>query len=169
MFGCYSRKLHRLLPGRESLEASVPSSCLMVFTPGESWARRAEGCGAELPAWKRGGLTSLWAGHSRLRSKSPQPWCYTSITAMLPGQPPAFPCCLGQASSGMCFGPSSVLVLTPLFNTSATGLNKRELLCSPLSAIHAKTLPAQPPSRRTQTHGPTSCQAYREEVPEQLM
>lgn len=56
MLGCYSKKIHRLLPGRDSLEASVPSFCLMVLAPGERWARRFEGCGAELPAWKRGGL-----------------------------------------------------------------------------------------------------------------
>lgn len=35
VFGWYRRKLHRLLAGRESLEASVPYFCLMVFASGE--------------------------------------------------------------------------------------------------------------------------------------
>lgn len=51
----------------------------MVFCLRIKLGRRAAGCGAELPAWKRGGLTSLWA-----RSSAPQPWCCTAITAMLP-------------------------------------------------------------------------------------
>lgn len=42
MFGCYTKKLHRLLPARDSLEASVPSFYLMVLAPGGSW-----GCSVE--------------------------------------------------------------------------------------------------------------------------
>lgn len=116
-------------------------------------------------------LTFLWAGHNRTRSRSPQPRCYTAITVMLPG-PLLSPAtwagmlwCRGltRLHLGCALGSLQCPCSHHCVNTSGTGLNQRELLCAPLPGIPAKTCPAQPPSRRTQTHGPTSCQAYREE------
>lgn len=101
-----------------------------------------------------------------MRSRSPQPRCYTAMTVMLPA-PLLSPATWDSHALGCALGSPQGPCSHHCVNTSGTGLNKRELLCPPLSGTPAKTCPAQPPSRRTQTHGPTSCQAYREEMPEQ--
>lgn len=120
MFGCYSKKLHRLLPARDSLEASVPSFCLRVLAPGESWGSFLEqNC---LPGK---GVVCLNIPLGRTQQDKEQ---VTSTTVLHchhchAARSPAFPCHLGRhalvswfdpTTSGMCFGQSSVPVLTPL-------------------------------------------------------
>lgn len=166
MFGCYSKKLHRLLPARDSLEASVPSFGLMVLAPGESW-----GSSLEQNCLPGKGVVCLNIPLGRTQQDEEQ---VTSTTVLHchhchAARSPAFPCHLGRHALGCALGSLQCPCSHHCVNTSGTGLNQRKLLCAPLPGIPAKTCSAQPPSRRTQTHGPTSCQAYREEVPEQLM